>query len=121
LWGEASSSRLPGIIPAGYVSQTGYQYDSISRVAGHRELAPPSKFSKLGGFNSNVFITSGILHPQPSHSKPENAETLLFYRRPNHQPHLRTRLAPPKTHFIVYLTSLHPPKTFLPMAQSYIK
>src|SRR5271168_3036607 len=64
LCGEASSKRLPGIIPAGYVNQTGYQYDSISRVAGHRELAPPSKFSKLGGFNSNVFMTSGILHPQ---------------------------------------------------------
>src|SRR5580658_1405560 len=66
LCGEASSRRLPGIRPAGYDSQTGYQYDSISRVAGHRELAPPSKFSKLGGFNSNVFITSGIRHPQPS-------------------------------------------------------
>src|SRR5277367_5862611 len=64
LCGEASSKRLPGIIPAGYESQTGYQYDSISRVAGHRELAPPSKFSKLGGFNSKVFITSGIRHPQ---------------------------------------------------------
>src|SRR6185436_267796 len=55
-WGGASSRRLPGSIPAGYVSQTGYQYDSISRVAGHRELAPPSKFLKLGGFSSNVFI-----------------------------------------------------------------
>src|SRR5271155_1704456 len=65
LCGEASSKRLPGIIPAGYASQTGYQYDSISRVAGQRELAPPSKFSKLGGFSSNVFKTSGILHPQP--------------------------------------------------------
>src|SRR5260370_114666 len=64
LCGEASTNRLPGINPAGYVSHTGYQYDSISRVAGHRELAPPSKFSKLGGFNSNVFITSGIRHPQ---------------------------------------------------------
>src|SRR5271170_5028044 len=64
LCGEASSKRLPGIIPAGYASQTGYQYDSISRVAGQRELAPPSKFSKLGGFNSNVFITSGFHHPQ---------------------------------------------------------
>src|SRR6266849_2347527 len=64
LCGDASSSRLPGIIPAGYVNQTGYQEDSISRVAGHRELAPPAKFSKLGGVNSNVFITSGILHPQ---------------------------------------------------------
>src|SRR6266849_11215775 len=64
LCGDASSNRLPGIMPAGYVNHTGYQYDSISRVAGHRELAPPSKFSKLGGFNSNVFITSGIRHPQ---------------------------------------------------------
>src|SRR5215471_12329193 len=63
LCGEASSNRLPGIIPAGYDSHTGYQYDSISLVAGHRELAPPSKFSKLGGFNNKVFITSGILHP----------------------------------------------------------
>src|SRR5215470_17943243 len=64
LCGEASSKRLPGIIPAGYDSHTGYQYDSISRVAGHRELAPPSKFSKLGGFSRIVFNTSGILHPQ---------------------------------------------------------
>src|SRR6266516_4123055 len=56
LCGEASTNRLPGIRPAGYASHTGYQYDSISRVAGHRELAPPSKFSKLGGLNSNVFI-----------------------------------------------------------------
>src|SRR5882724_5672719 len=64
LCGEASTSRLPGINPAGYANHTGYQYDSISRVAGHRELAPPSKFSKLGGFNNKVFITSGILHPQ---------------------------------------------------------
>src|SRR5271168_5293963 len=64
LCGEASSKRLPGIIPAGYASHTGYQYDSISRVAGHRELAPPSKFSKLGGFSNSVLITSGILHPQ---------------------------------------------------------
>src|SRR5205807_3955810 len=64
LCGEASTNRLPGISPAGYASHTGYQYDSISRVAGHRELAPPSKFSKLGGFNNRVFITSGIHHPQ---------------------------------------------------------
>src|SRR5258708_3106500 len=64
LCGEASTSRLPGINPAGYDSHTGYQYDSISRVAGHRELAPPSNFSKLGGFNSTVFITSDIHHPQ---------------------------------------------------------
>src|SRR5438128_2744786 len=64
LCGDASTNRLPGISPAGYVSHTGYQYDSISRVAGHRELAPPSKFSKLGGFNNKVFITSGIHHPQ---------------------------------------------------------
>src|SRR5258708_23599008 len=64
LWGEASTSRLPGINPAGSASHTGYQYDSISLVAGHRELAPPSKFSKLGGFNKTVFITSDIHHPQ---------------------------------------------------------
>src|SRR5947208_16647864 len=55
--GEASSRRLPGSMPAGYVSHTGYQYDSISLVAGQRELAPPSKFLKLGGFNRSVFIT----------------------------------------------------------------
>src|SRR5215467_13158701 len=42
-------------MPAGYASQTGYQYDSISRVAGQRELAPPSKFSNDGGFRNNVF------------------------------------------------------------------
>jgi hypothetical protein len=29
-------------------------------VAGQRELAPPSKFLKLGGFNNRVFITDGI-------------------------------------------------------------
>ena len=65
---EAKAEEVAGvgINPAGYDSHTGYQYDSISRVAGHRELAPPSKFSKLGGFNNKVFITSGILHPQPS-------------------------------------------------------
>src|SRR6266436_6802714 len=97
LWGDASSSLLPGIPPAGYVSQTGYQYDSISRVAGHRELAPPSKFSKLGGFNSNVFITSGILHPQPSSYKLGGAKTLVF---PNgtakHKSHRRTGPKPIK-------------------------
>jgi hypothetical protein len=46
-------------MPAGYASHTGYQYDSISRVAGHRELAPPSYPSKLGGFRNSVFLTSG--------------------------------------------------------------
>src|SRR5579859_3028034 len=46
-------------MPAGYASHTGYQYDSISRVAGQRELAPPSKFSNDGGFRNNVF--KGIL------------------------------------------------------------
>src|SRR2546427_13025214 len=92
LCGDASTNRLPGISPAGYASQTGYQYDSISRVAGHRELAPPSKFSKLGGFNSNVFITSGIIHPQPLRSKSENAGSLVFNcRSTDNQPHLRTR------------------------------
>src|SRR5271167_1838377 len=46
-------------MPAGYASQTGYQYDSISRVAGQREPAPPSKFSNEGGFKNSVF--NGIL------------------------------------------------------------
>src|SRR4029077_4987976 len=63
-WGGASSKRLPGSIPQGYASQTGYQYDSISRVAGQRDPAPPSNFSKLGGFKKNVFITDGI-NPSP--------------------------------------------------------
>src|SRR5215467_15158610 len=54
-WGGASSSFEPSSIPAGYASQTGYQYDSISRVAGQRELAPPSKFSNEGGFKNSVF------------------------------------------------------------------
>src|SRR5579859_1951691 len=48
-------------IPAGYASHTGYQYDSISRVAGQRELAPPSKFSKDGGFRNNVFKGMSVL------------------------------------------------------------
>jgi hypothetical protein len=47
-------------MPAGYASHTGYQYDSISRVAGQRELAPPSKFSKEGGFRKSVFKGMGI-------------------------------------------------------------
>src|SRR5712664_3746778 len=91
LCGDASSNRLPGIMPAGYVNHTGYQYDSISRVAGHRELAPPSKFSKLGGFNSNVFITSGILHPLPSGYKLGYAKPLVFpHGTAKHKSHRRT-------------------------------
>src|ERR1700758_2221826 len=35
--------------------RTGYQYDSISRVAGQRDPAPPSKFSNEGGFRNRVF------------------------------------------------------------------
>src|ERR1700722_7516432 len=66
LAGQASIRRMPGIRPGGKVSQTGHQQDAISRVAGQRELAPPSKFSKLGGFNSSVFKTSGIMLPQAS-------------------------------------------------------
>src|SRR5882757_10849138 len=57
--GGASNSREPSSIPAGYASHTGYQYDSISRVAGQRELAPPSKFSKEGGLRNSVF--SGMI------------------------------------------------------------
>src|SRR5208282_729065 len=58
-WGGASRRRAPSSIPVGYASQTGYQYDSISRVAGQREPAPPSKFSNEGGFKNSVF--NGIL------------------------------------------------------------
>src|SRR5258708_30052465 len=54
-WGGASSRRAPSSMPVGYASQTGYQYDSISRVAGQREPAPPSKFSNEGGFKNSVF------------------------------------------------------------------
>src|SRR5258705_1868932 len=57
--GGASRSFEPSSMPAGYASQTGYQYDSISRVAGQRELAPPSKFSKEGGLRNSVF--SGMI------------------------------------------------------------
>src|SRR6202021_3800262 len=63
--GGASSRRAPSSMPAGYASQTGYQYDSISRVAGQRELAPPSKFSKEGGFRRSVLrdiIISSVYH-----------------------------------------------------------
>src|SRR5581483_6118834 len=59
--GGASSRRDPSSIPAGYASHTGYQYDSISRVAGQRELAPPSKFSNEGGFRRSVFRGIAIL------------------------------------------------------------
>src|SRR5438270_1796503 len=54
-WGGASNRRAPSSMPVGYASQTGYQYDSISRVAGQREPAPPSKFSNEGGFRNSVF------------------------------------------------------------------
>src|SRR5450432_2448169 len=54
-------------MPAGYASQTGYQYDSISRVAGQRDPAPPSKFSKEGGFKNSVF--KGISESLSYHSK----------------------------------------------------
>src|ERR1700733_10989056 len=63
--GGPSRRRLPSSMPAGYVSHTGYQYDSISRVAGQREPAPPSNFSKLGGFRSSVFITDGMYDIPP--------------------------------------------------------
>src|SRR5438105_5143683 len=53
--GGASTRRDPSNMPAGYVSHTGYQYDSISRVAGQRLLAPPSNFSKEGGLRNSVF------------------------------------------------------------------
>src|SRR5437868_15331469 len=74
--GEASSRRLPGSMPAGYVSHTGYQYDSISLVAGQRELAPPSKFLKLGGFNRSVFITEVNGTPHSQGNQPQKAQKL---------------------------------------------
>src|ERR1700722_6665000 len=64
-WGGASRSLEPSSMPAGWASHTGYQYDSISRVAGQRELAPPSKFSKEGGFRNSVF--SGMILTQFYH------------------------------------------------------
>src|SRR5262245_28674655 len=57
---QESSSRLSGSMPAGYVSHTGYQYDSTSRVAGQREPAPASNPSKLGGFRNNVLIRCSL-------------------------------------------------------------
>jgi hypothetical protein len=42
-------------------------------VAGQRELAPPSNFSKLGGFSKSVFITEDIKTPRqlsPSSRRP---------------------------------------------------
>src|SRR5580693_5004112 len=77
--GGPSRRRLPSSIPAGYVSQTGYQYDSISRVAGQREPAPPSNFSKLGGFNNNVFITDAM------YNYPLRASQKTYKLRPNLQ------------------------------------
>src|SRR6201993_3999897 len=53
--GGASSNRAPSSIPVGYASHTGYQKLSISRVAGQREPAPPSKFSNEGGLRNRVF------------------------------------------------------------------
>jgi hypothetical protein len=35
-------------------------------VAGQREPAPPSNFSKLGGFRNKVFITDAIFTLTPS-------------------------------------------------------
>src|SRR5580704_7474077 len=80
MWcGGPSRRRLPSSIPAGYVSHTGYQYDSISRVAGQREPAPPSNFSKLGGFNNNVFITDAMYY------NPLRASKKTYELQPNYQ------------------------------------
>src|SRR5438067_13109721 len=60
-------------MPAGYASQTGYQYDSISRVAGQRELAPPSNLSKEGGCRKSVFKgIRMILTDAARHTRAEN-------------------------------------------------
>src|SRR5215475_2746418 len=89
--GGASSSRAPSSIPVGYASQTGYQYDSISRVAGQRDPAPPSKFSKEGGFKNSVFKgISWILYLNIRSSKPR----LRLY----HLHHLRSHFWRPSTH-----------------------
>src|SRR5580658_944260 len=80
MWcGGPSRRRLPSSIPAGYVSQTGYQYDSISRVAGQREPAPPSNFSKLGGFNNNVFIADAMYY------NPLRASKKTYELQPDYQ------------------------------------
>src|SRR6476660_4488087 len=80
--GGASSSREPSSIPAGYASHTGYQYDSISRVAGQRELAPPSKFSNDGGFRNNVFNGMSVLRfILTSFAAPYSPENPSGYKR----------------------------------------
>src|SRR3954470_19111495 len=43
-------------MPAGTQSQTGYQYESVPRGAGQRELAPPSNPSKDGGLRKSVLM-----------------------------------------------------------------
>src|ERR1700683_318370 len=77
--GGPSRRRLPSSMPAGYVSHTGYQYDSISRVAGQREPAPPSNFSKLGGFNNNVFITDAMYYYPPQSIQKRHINCCLAY------------------------------------------
>jgi hypothetical protein len=60
-------------------------------VAGHRELAPPSKFSKLGGFNSKVFKKSGILHPQCSSVQNKMCKTIPGFALRSAAVRLRSR------------------------------
>src|SRR3954467_6010903 len=86
-WGGASSRRDPSSMPAGYASHTGYQYDSISRVAGQRELAPPSNLSKEGGCRKSVFkgirtiLTEG--HHIPEREKPLRDSTTTVAQPPS--------------------------------------
>src|ERR1700686_539273 len=84
MWcGGASSNRAPSTIPVGKASHTGYQYDSISRVAGQREPAPPSKFSNEGGFKNSVFngiLGVSILALSPVHTP---RSTLPFWYVPS--------------------------------------
>jgi hypothetical protein len=49
-------------------------------VAGQREPAPPSNFSKLGGFNNSVFITDGINPPQNSYRYTRHLYSTVFFR-----------------------------------------
>jgi len=48
-------------------------------VAGQREPAPPSNFSKLGGFNNNVFITDAMYYD------PLRASRKTYELQPNYR------------------------------------
>jgi hypothetical protein len=67
------------------LEKAGYQYDSISRVAGQREPAPPSKFSNEGGFRNSVFKGIGVIlysnipaRPVGEHKYPDSTPGAIF-------------------------------------------